>query len=107
LLPHDQDKLLNAVYPENQKKYAVGNEYGTYSYHCALKGKQDVIEEAVKNVTKESDETFQTSNQSNKILMQTYDYTLLGCDAVHIGRQPRTFPSEGYKRQHTYLIHRL
>jgi hypothetical protein len=54
---------------ENQKKYAVGNKYGTYIYHYALKGKRGVNEEAAKNVTKKADKSFQASNQSNKILI--------------------------------------
>jgi hypothetical protein len=77
-------KSLNAVCRENQKKYAVGNKYGTYSYHCALKRKRGANEEAVKTVTKKADKTFETSNQSNKLLMETCDCALLGCDTVHI-----------------------
>jgi hypothetical protein len=95
------------MYAVGNKYGTYSNKYGTYSYHCALKDKPDVIEEAVKNVTKREDKTFQTSNQSNKILMQTCDYALLGCDAVHIGRQRHGRFLLKDIRDNTYLILRL
>jgi hypothetical protein len=49
------------------------NGGGTYSYHCVLKGTQDIIEETVKNMMADGNKLFkhQTKATTTKMLMQT------------------------------------